>query len=123
VAGDSRPADVVFRGGTVWTGEADGTRAEALAVRDGRILVVGDQGTIESLVGPDTRVVELDGRTLLPGFVDGHTHFLSGGFQLSSVDLRDAGTPEEFARRIARFAETLEPGEWITGGDWEHELW
>jgi predicted amidohydrolase YtcJ len=123
VAGDSGPADVVFRGGTVWTGEADGSPAEALAVRDGRILVVGDEGTIESLVGPDTRVVELEGRTLLPGFVDGHTHFLSGGFQLSSVDLRDAETPEEFARRIARFAETLEPGEWITGGDWDHELW
>jgi predicted amidohydrolase YtcJ len=122
-AGDSGPADVVFRGGTVWTGEADGIRAEALAVRDGRILAVGDEGTIEGLVGPDTRVVELDGRTLLPGFVDGHTHFLSGGFQLSSVDLRDADTPEEFARRIARFAETLEPGEWVTGGDWDHELW
>jgi predicted amidohydrolase YtcJ len=122
-AGDPGPADVVFRGGTVWTGEADGTRAQALAVRDGRILAVGDEGTVESLVGPDTRVVELDGRTLLPGFVDGHTHFLSGGFQLSSVDLRDADTPDEFARRIAQFAEILEPGEWITGGDWDHELW
>lgn len=60
---------------------------------------------------------------MIPGFIDAHTHFISGGFQLSSVDLRDAATPEEFARRIAAYAAGLPAGTWITGGDWDHELW
>jgi predicted amidohydrolase YtcJ len=55
--------------------------------------------------------------------MDGHTHFLSGGFQLASVDLRYAGTPQEFIRRIRLYAAKLKPGEWITGGDWDHERW
>jgi hypothetical protein len=74
-------------------------------------------------VGPDTRVVELAGRLVTPGFIDDHAHFMSGGFQLASVDLRSAATPAEFARRIGDFAAGLEPGQWITGGDWDHELW
>jgi len=121
--GEGVMADLILRGGTVWTGDETRPRASAVAIRDGRIQAVGEDDEISALAGPETRVVELAGRTLLPGLVDSHTHFLSGGFQLSSVDLRDAATPEEFARRIAAFAETLEPGEWITGGDWDHELW
>jgi predicted amidohydrolase YtcJ len=60
---------------------------------------------------------------VLPGFNDAHVHFLSGGFQLSSVDLRDANTPQEFAERIRQFAAKLPAGRWITGGDWDHERW
>ncbi len=116
-------ADLVLRGGTVWTADDGGTVASALAVKDGRVLRVGDDASMEAVTGPDTRVVELAGRTAVPGFIDAHTHFISGGFQLSSVDLRDAATPEEFARRIAAFAATLDAGEWITGGDWDHERW
>jgi predicted amidohydrolase YtcJ len=59
----------------------------------------------------------------MPGFIDTHTHFLDGGFRLSAVDLRDADSSEEFARRLAEYAEGLEDGEWILGGDWDHEMW
>lgn len=116
-------ADLVFRGGSVWTGVPGQPMAEAIAVDDGRILAVGTSEEIRGHVASGTRVVELDGRMVLPGFIDSHTHFIPGGFQLSSVDLRDAATPEEFARRIGEFAETLPPGSWITGGDWDHEMW
>ena len=117
------PADLLFRGGVVWTGVPGAPLAEAVAVREGKIQAVGTTSDLESFVGPATEIVDLNGRMALPGFIDSHTHFIPGGFQLSSVDLRDAGTPEEFAQRIGAFAETLPAGSWITGGDWDHEMW
>lgn len=117
------PADLIFHGGVVWTGVPGARAAQALAVRQGRVAAVGSDTDILPLAGDETRVVDLEGRTLLPGFIDSHTHFISGGFQLSSVDLRDAATPEEFVRRIGAFARTQPEGTWITGGDWDHELW
>ena len=119
-------ADVVFRGGPVWTAGASGgpgPTARALAVRDGRIVAVGGEADVQGLIGPSTEVVELDGRALLPGFVDAHTHFLVGGFKLAGVQLRDAATPDDFAARIGAFAREAGAGEWITGGDWDHEAW
>jgi len=117
---EPNPAELVVRGGVVWTGDDTVT---AVAVRDGQVLAVGSDAEVAQYVGPDTRTIELDGRMVTPGFIDDHTHFISGGFQLASVDLRDAATPEEFVRRIAAFAEDVPEGRWITGGNWDHELW
>ncbi len=119
----SDPAHMVLRGGPVWTGIPGAPLEEAVALRDGRIVAVGSSEEVARLLGPETEVVELAGRMVVPGFIDSHTHFIPGGFQLSSVDLRNAPTPEEFARRIGDFATTLPPGSWITGGDWDHEMW
>ena len=121
--GSGESADLVIRGGSVWTGVAGAETAEAVAVRGGKIVAVGSEDDIASLIGTSTEVVELQGRLLTPGFIDSHVHFLQGGYQLSSVDLRDADSPEEFARRIGEFAAGLEPGEWISGGSWDHERW
>ncbi|MGH6959253.1 MAG: amidohydrolase, partial [Dongiaceae bacterium] len=68
-------------------------------------------------------MLQANGGLVIPGFADGHTHFIDGGFQLASVDLRDAATPQEFVRRLKEYAARLKPGEWITGGDWDHTLW
>src|SRR5687768_1376660 len=97
--------------------------AEALAIYGQRIVAVGMTKEIKAMAGPGTRSIDAQGQLILPGFNDSHVHFLSGGFQLSSVDLRDADTPQEFAERIRRFAEKLPNGRWITGGDWDHERW
>ncbi|MGD8321054.1 MAG: amidohydrolase [Gemmatimonadota bacterium] len=121
--GTGEAADLVFRGGSVWTGVPGAPLAQAVAVKDNRITVVGTDADVDAVTGRDTRVVELAGRTLTPGFIDAHVHFIDGGFKLASVNLRDAATPEEFARRIGAFAETVPAGTWITGGDWDHELW
>lgn len=118
-----QPADLVLRGGVIWTGVSDAEQATAIAVQDGRILHVGTDAEVERFVGESTREIDLARRFVGPGFIDNHTHFMNGGFQLASVDLRDAATPEEFARRIGAFAEELPAGRWITGGDWDHELW
>ena len=116
-------ADTVYRGGTVWTGVAGAPRAQAVAVKDGHVMAVGSDDDARAWIGTGTRIVELNGRALLPGFIDAHTHFIDGGFKLAGVDLRDAATPQEFARRIGDFARTVSPGTWIVGGDWDHELW
>jgi len=74
--------------------------AQAVAIHGNRIVAVGTSKEIRKMVGSLTRVVDAQKRVVLPGFNDSHVHFLSGGFQLSSVDLRDASTPQEFAERI-----------------------
>src|SRR5213082_4285992 len=119
-----RAADIVIQGGMVWTGLSSGApQPGAVAIGDGEILAVGDSGAVARYVGSRTRVIRAGGGLVLPGFTDGHTHFIDGGFQLASVDLRDAATPQEFVRRIQAYAKTLKPGEWILGGDWDHTRW
>jgi predicted amidohydrolase YtcJ len=117
-------ADIVIQGGSVWTGLSTGRgQPGALAIGDGKILAVGDSTEIARYIGSGTEVLRANGGLVLPGFADGHTHFIDGGFQLASVDLRDAATPQEFVRRLKAYAARLKSGEWITGGDWDHTLW
>lgn len=107
----------------IWTGDSITPYAGAIATRADTILAVGDSAAVARFVGGKTTVIAPAGGLVVPGFLDDHVHLLTGGFQLASVDLRDATTPEEFTRRIKAFAATLQPGEWITGGDWDHEKW
>jgi len=116
-------ADTIIINAVVHTMDPAQPTAEAVAIYANRIVAVGSTKDIRKLAGPNTRTIDANGRLLLPGFNDAHTHFLSGGFQLSSVDLRDANSPQEFAARIKAFAEKVPKGRWITGGDWDHERW
>lgn len=116
------PTLIVFNA-TVHTMDPGKPTAEAVAVYGQRVIAVGTNKEIKGMARADTRLIDARGQLVLPGFNDSHVHFLSGGFQLASVDLRDANTPEEFADRIRRFAEKLPSGRWITGGDWDHERW
>src|ERR687897_481019 len=104
-----RPAEILVVTGVV-------------AIRDGKIVAVGDSAEVAGRAGRAAEVIDAGGGLVMPGFADGHTHFIDGGFQLASVDLRDAATPAEFVRRLGAYAAPLRPGEWITGGDWDHEL-
>ncbi|HEY2961489.1 MAG TPA: amidohydrolase [Pyrinomonadaceae bacterium] len=116
-------ADTIIINAVVHTMDAAQPTAEAVAIYANRIVAVGSSKEIKKFAGPNTRTIDAKKRLLLPGFNDAHTHFLSGGFQLSSVDLRDAGSPQEFAARIKAFAQKLPQGRWVTGGDWDHERW
>jgi len=116
-------ADTIIINAVVHTMDPAQPLAEAVAIYANRIVAVGTSKEVRKLAGPTTRIIDAKKRLLLPGFNDAHTHFLSGGFQLSSVDLRDASSPQEFAARIKAFAEKLPKGRWITGGDWDHERW
>jgi predicted amidohydrolase YtcJ len=107
--------------GRVWTGDSANPWAQAVASRGERIVFVGDSAGAAALVGDRTQVVA--GAFVAPGFGDAHVHFTDGGFQLASVDLRPAKSKQEFIRRLAAHARTRKPGEWIIGGDWDHESW
>lgn len=116
------PAELVLRGGRVWAGRGL-PAATALAVRGERVLALGDDETVSALIDPSTRVVELRGRLVVPGFNDAHVHLLDGGFGLLSVDLRDARDEGELARRLGEHARRLPKGRWILNGYWDHQLW
>src|SRR2546421_2458726 len=117
------PADLIIINATVHTMDRKEPMAEAVAIYGNRIAAVGSTADIRKLAGNSTKVINAKGQLVLPGFNDAHVHFMSGGFQLSSVDLRDANTQQEIAERIRDFAAKLPKGRWITGGAWDHERW
>ncbi len=108
------PAQVVYLGGRISTGEPGAPDAQALAVRDGRLVAVGSDSAIRALVGPATRVVPLGGRRVVPGFSDSHWHLPTQ----ARADLVDAGSPAEIVRRLQAWAATRPPSAWITGRGW-----
>jgi len=116
-------ATLVLLNGRVWTVNPAQPEAEAVACVGRRIVAVGFTDQIRPWVGAATRVIDLHGRRVLPGFNDAHVHFLDGGEQLAGVQLRDAASIDEFRDRIARFSATLPAGAWVLGGEWDHERW
>lgn len=116
-------ATLIVTNANIWTGNPDQPQAEALAVVGAKILAVGNNKEITKLAASETKIIDAHGQFITPGFNDSHLHFLAGGFNLASVQLRDARSKEEFIRRVAEYAKTLEPGTWISGGDWDHTLW
>jgi predicted amidohydrolase YtcJ len=116
------PADLVAYG-RVWTGDSARPWAGAVAVAGDTVSAIGDSAEIAERVRPGTRVLANGDGLVTPGFMDGHLHFLDGGFQLASVDLRPADAKTEFIQRVAAFVSERKPGEWVVGGDWDHERW
>ena len=116
----SAMADKILSRGKIWTGNPGRPWVEAVALRAGRILAVGTNEDVKRTAGRETEVIDLNGRLVLPGFIDSHVHFLNGGFSLMSIQLRDAASKEEFITRIAAKAKSLAKGEWILNGDWDH---
>ena len=113
-------ADTIIHHVQIWSDTLQD--ADWIAIRDGKIEALG-KGDYHQFQGPETALLDGQGAFVTPGFIDAHVHFLMGGANLLSVQLRDAGTRAEFIERIAGFAGTQKPGTFITGGDWNHELW
>ncbi len=118
------PAADTFIKGKIWTGNPKQPWAEAMAIKGDTLVAVGTGPEVSVWIGDSTNVIALPaGQLITPGFIDSHTHFVEGGFRLSTVQLRDAKTRDEFARRIADYARTVPAGTWITGGDWDNQNW
>ncbi|GAA2078809.1 amidohydrolase [Streptomyces albiaxialis] len=122
---DTATPDLLVRGGTVLTFDPAGRRASALAARDGRITAIGDDRELSALAGPGTRVLELGGRTAIPGFVESHNHPLFFGFALAAPV--DAGSPPndriaDVVERVAAAVRERPDGEWVRGFRYDHTL-
>ena len=108
--------------GKVFTGDARGAVAEAVAIEGDRIVAVGTTREMESRYVAE-RGIDLHGRLLTAGFNDAHLHFLNGGLALFRVDLNGARTLAEAKRRVAEKARELPEGAWLLGRGWDHTLW
>jgi len=116
-------ADLIINHARVWTVDSKLPEAEAVAILGERIVGVGSSAEIEAWRGAGTRVIDANGKRLLPGFNDSHVHFVDGGAQLDYVELNDATSAQEFASRIGERATHLSKGEWLLGGDWDETKW
>ena len=122
--GDPRElADLVLAGGRVVTVDPAGTEGQSIAMRGDRVLAVGSEAEIRRLIGEQTRVIDLEGRLAIPGFIEGHGHFLGVGDSAMQLDLRQAKTWDEIVALVAKAAATLEPGTLIRGRGWHQEKW
>ena len=120
----SRPAaDLIITNAKIWTVDKSLPTAQAVAVLGDRIVAVGSNTEVDAWRAPHTHVIDAGGKLLLPGFNDAHVHFVSGGMQLDNIQLNDATTPEELARRIGERARVTAKGEWIVGGNWDETKW
>lgn len=114
-------ADVIVHNGKVWTGDSKQPEAQAVAVWRDRILKVGSDADVKLLAGANTKLIDLRGGRLVPGFYDSHLHFLGGGRSLSLIDLKDAKDEAEFGTRLREFDKNTPRGRWIVGGLWDHD--
>ena len=97
--------------------------ADSLAIVGERIVAVGSATDMDTWHGPQTKIIDAQGKLLLPGFNDAHVHFVDGGDHLQQVQLKDAASQQEFAQRIIDRAKKTPKGEWVTGGDWDEQKW
>jgi predicted amidohydrolase YtcJ len=116
-------ADLIIRNAKIWTVDHSRPEAEAVAILGDRIVAVGSSQEVDAWRGAQTHVLDAGGKRLLPGFDDAHVHFMPGGSQLDNVQLNDATSPQEFARRIGQRAAITAKGEWLQGGDWDETKW
>ena len=120
---DNDFADLVLRNGNIVTVDDANPRAQALAVRDGRIMAVGSDSEIDAYVGSGTQVIDLDGKTAIPGFIEGHAHFTGVGNANLQLDLTDVANWDEIVAMVEAAVAEAEPGELVRGRGWHQEKW
>lgn len=111
-----------FINGKVYTVNENQPTAQAVVVEQNKIIFVGSNEDAKKFIDPSTNVIDLKGKLMLPGFIDNHVHFITGGFYLLGIDLRPANSTNEFKQILKNYAQK-NPGKWITGGYWDHEKW
>ena len=116
-------ADVVLTNGSIYTVDVRLGRVEAIAITRGKIAAIGTAEEMQHWVGPETKVIDLEGKFVMPGFNDAHTHLAGAGQGLLSVNVEGTRSIAEFQQRIRARLSEFEPGEWVVGRGWDHSLW
>jgi predicted amidohydrolase YtcJ len=116
-------ANLVLYNANIHTMDASAPHVQAIAILGNRVLATGDDSAMQALLAPEGKAIDLGGRTVVPGFVDSHLHFMSYGLSLIEIDLVAVPTLEEALARVAARAETTPEGQWLTGRGWDHSLW
>lgn len=119
--GQKKFADKIYINAKIWTGDSSQPFAKAIAIKDNSIIYTG--GDYAQFEGAGTEIVDCSDKLIVPGFIDNHTHFLSGGYNLASVNLRIAKSKKDFIHILKDYCSKLNDDRWILGGDWDHEVW
>ena len=120
---EKQEADLVLRNGKIAAVDENFSIHEAVAVKGENFLFVGSNEGADRFVGDDTEVIELDGKLVLPGLIDGHAHMRSLGEELTNLDISGTTSFQQIVDKVAERVETAEPGEWIFGGRWDQNNW
>ena len=119
----TQPADLVLRNGRIITVERDIPEAQALAARDGKIVALGSNQQVQPFISPSTRVIDLSGRLAIPGFIEGHGHFMALGASKMALNLRDTKNWDEIVALVGSAATVAKPGSWILGSGFHQAKW
>ncbi len=117
------PADMVIFGGKIYTVNDQEPEVEAVAIKEGIIVAAGAEAEVSKRIGKKTRVINLEGKTMIPGFIEGHGHFMGVGYNALNLDLMDAKSYEEIVQRVADAVSKAQPGQWILGRGWHQDKW
>ena len=118
-----RAADLVVQNGNIYTVDVNSPKASAVAVKGGRIIAVGSNSDIDPFVGKKTRVVDLEGLTMIPGFIESHGHIMGLGSSKMKLDLNGIKDYDELVEIVANAVSETVPGEWILGRGWHQSKW
>ncbi len=116
-------ADVVFKNGNVYTANDKSPQAQAIAVKEDKIVFVGTNEAAQKYVGPNTRVVDLKGNTVLPGFTDSHQHLSGVGQREMTLNLEGTTSLDDFLAKVKARVDQTKPGDWVTGRGWIETHW
>ncbi|KYG74335.1 amidohydrolase [Roseivirga spongicola] len=116
-------ADSIFYNGSIYTVDDSNPQAEAVAVKDGMIMAVGSSSDIMKYQGDETEMVDLNGQTMTPGFIESHAHMMGVGYNKLELDLMYVKTYDELVAKVAEAVEKAQPGDWITGRGWHQDKW
>ncbi len=111
-----------FINGKIYTVNEKQPIVEAVLIRGNKIIFTGSNLDAKKMFTPKTEIIDLNGKLMLPGFIDAHAHFINGGFYILGLDLRHARSTKDFLQILKKFVESNR-GSWITGGNWDHEAW
>ncbi len=116
-------ADLIIINAKVHTMDKKDKEAEAVAIKDNKIIAVGRYNKIRKLTGIKTKRIDARGRVVIPGFNDSHVHFMGVGNSFSTLDLKNLRSPQEVVEKLRNYVQYIPKGRWILGGQWNNEKW